>query len=116
MSISSSFKTSQSGMQAAASLLSTTANNLANINTNGYKKNIVRFAEDGNGGVKSEVSKNDESPGYYKSEDGTIVETSNVEYANEMTNLMTAGYQFKANTLVLKTVDEAHGNLLDALA
>ncbi|MBM4056036.1 MAG: flagellar biosynthesis protein FlgC [Planctomycetes bacterium] len=116
MSISSSFKTSQSGMQAAASLLNATANNLANVNTDGYKRNIVRFAEEGNGGVRSEVSKSNESSGYFKNEEGNIVETSNVEYAHEITNLMTAGYQFKANLLVLKTVDEAHGSLLDALA
>lgn len=116
MSISSLFKTSHSGMQAATSLLNSTANNIANISTNGYKKNIVRFAEDGNGGVKPEILKSNESSGYFKSEYGNIIETSNVEYSTEMTNLITAGYQFKANTLVLKTVDEAHGSLLDALA
>ncbi len=107
---------SQSGMLAASEMLRASANNIANINTDGFKKDIARPEEIANGGVKTLSSKSSLSSTVFRADIGDTVETSNVRMEEEMVNQITAKHQFSANLSALKTNFEAEREVLDIIA
>ena len=107
---------SQSGIRAANDALRASANNLANINTNGFKKDIVNLRDVKGGGVESNISKSDEAGATFKTDDGTVVERSNVDLTEEVVNQIVAKNQITANVTALKTGLETDSEILDILA
>jgi flagellar hook protein FlgE len=95
-----------------------TANNLANVNTEGFKKSRAIFQEANQSGVTVTVSRVDTPGAPIPSEDGTgkMKESSNVDAAEEIVNLETAKYGFQANLKTIKTDEEMLGSLFDILA
>ncbi len=106
----------QSGMIAASNLLRASANNIANQNTDGFKKDVVVQKEAKNGGVKSEVRKSEESTKVFKADSGDLVETSNVRTEEEIVNQIVGKHQFSANLSVLKSIMETEGEIVDIIA
>ncbi|HBG45855.1 MAG TPA: hypothetical protein DDW94_02595 [Deltaproteobacteria bacterium] len=103
------------GIYASLKLLDTTAHNVANANTDGFKSRKVSFNEAGEGGVFTTTSK-DLEPGSRYYLDGMAYEASNVDIASETISLMTARHVLSLNAAVLKTSVEMEESLLDTFA
>ena len=104
----STFGPSLSGMNAAWTQLAAAANNIANLNTNGYRAKRVDFVQTPDGGVRAadlQASPADPAPN-----------GSNVDPATEMVSLMTGSMFFKANATVVHAQDQMLGTALDLKA
>lgn len=95
-----------------------TANNIANANTDGFRKSRTTLQEGKNGGVEPVVDQVD-TPGLSKlvSEDGVIreVEASNVDFAEELTETIPTQRAYEVNLKTIKTTDDMLGSLLDTI-
>ena len=99
--MSSILSIAQSGMQAAQLRMSSSAHNVANVQTPGFnRQQVVQQAQPPQAGVQARVQSQPE---------GTELNTEAVEQ-------IAASYAFKANALVLRTGDEMLGSLLDVRA
>jgi flagellar hook protein FlgE len=107
-----------SAVNAFSVKMSVTANNVANVNTDGFKKSRVTLNEGRSGGVEADLSQVD-SPGFTKqtADDGQLkeVESSNVDLAEEMTASISTQTGHKANLKAIKAHDEMLGTLLDTI-
>jgi flagellar basal-body rod protein FlgC len=112
----SAIHTALSALTAYAKQLEVSAHNTANVNTDGFKKSDVEFAEVGTGGVLPVVQK-DESAGPAVLKDTrqgpAPVELSNVDLAEEAVTQMIAQRSFEANLRTLRTADDMLGSILD---
>lgn len=99
--MSSLMLTALSGVQAAQTQLQSSANNVANAQTEGYRREEVRLQAQENGGVSARVEKMPE-PG--------------ADLATDLVQQKMAAYAFDANLKVLKTADALAGSVLDTLA
>ena len=117
----------QSALSAMSTSMAVTANNVANINTDGYKSKDVRLATGPGGqGVRVGDVVEDDSAGGYRpaavsaqNEAGVyeptaeMVETSNVDLARQTVNMVETTRTFEANAAVIRTQDDMLGTLLD---
>ena len=100
--MSSAFAIASSGLQAAQLRLDSSAHNVANMNTPGFRRQAVeQQAAPDQGGVQAQTTR--------MPEPGVALEQDVVEQ-------MAASYAFKANVLVLRTAKEMTGSLLDVRA
>lgn len=112
----SSINSSLSGMQAAFKLQDNSANNVANIQSNGFKKDVSQVVENANGGVIVSLSR-DSSPGpAYEASSGQEVEGSNVDLSQEMTAQISNKQMLSVNIAAFKTTDEMQKSILDIIA
>ena len=114
--MSSSFSSSISGIRAATYMLSVSAHNTANINTDGYKKQRVNLSEGTNNGVIVDITESTETGLLYKNEKGGMVETSNVSYPEEIAVQINSKHLLLANIAVINRTDEAKESLMDIIA
>ena len=117
----------QSALSAMATSMAVTANNVANVNTDGYKSKDVRLATGPGGqGVRvGDVVEDDAAGGYRpaavsaQNEAGVyeptaeMVETSNVDLARQAVDMVETARTFEANAAVIRTQDDMLGALLD---
>ena len=92
-----------------------TANNTVNVNTDGFKKSRVDTQEAYPAGVKVTISRTD-TPGMpLPDEEGILPprESSNVSLEEEMRDLITTPYEYRANIEVIRTEEKMQGTLLD---
>ena len=105
-----------SGLSAFQKKIGITANNVANVNTDGFKKSRVILEESQPQGVQAKIEKVS-TPGplaLEQTQEGeSLVEKSNVDVGEEMTNLIVGQRFYEANLRTLKTEDERLGSLLD---
>lgn len=106
---------SQSAIKSATDFIRVSANNIANINTDNYKKYIVHLKEAKNGGVNVSVTKNIDSSNTPEPNNVKITNPSNVNLAEESVNQILAENQLKANVTTLKTSIEMEKEILDIL-
>jgi len=99
------FSIALSGLQAASTGVSVTANNLANINSKDYKAKRLNLEEQQEGGVREASLTESQEP--------TVPNGSNVDPAVEITNLMTQSHAYQANLKVMKTQNELLGLAMD---
>ena len=94
----------------------TTAHNIANLNTAGFKKSRVLLQEGPSGGVTASIERID-TPGapIAYPENAVITESSNVDLGEEMVSLITSKHGFQANLKILNAEAERIGFLLDIL-
>jgi flagellar hook protein FlgE len=90
-----------SGVQAASTRLNVAANNIANAQTAGYRREVVHQQSQETAGVVTSVGKADEV---------------GVDLAAELVEEMSASYQYKANLRSIQTQDQLMGSLLDLKA
>jgi flagellar hook protein FlgE len=94
------------------------ANNIANVNTNDFKKSRVDMQEATNGGVQVTISQID-SPGMLldpNPQTGAPQQSSNVTLEEEFVDQIVTQYSYTANTLTVKTADEMQKELMDIIA
>jgi len=96
-----------------------TANNIANVNTEEFKKSRATMIEGVNGGVEVDVEKVN-TPGHrYQELRGDQMvekETSNVNLEEELPDLMVTQRTYEANLKVLQTRDKMLGSMLDIIS
>ena len=107
-----------SALQAYRKSMGVTANNIANVNTEEFKKSRAIMKEGVNGNVEVAVSKVN-TPGHrYQELNGDQMvekETSNVNLEEELPDLMVTQRTYEANLKVLQTRDKMLGTTLDIL-
>ena len=95
-----------------------TGNNIANVNTDEFKKSRVIQKEGIQGDVQVEVNRVN-SPGHrYQAFEGNQLvekESSNVNLEEELPEMMVTKRTYEANLKVLQTRDEMLGSLLDII-
>jgi flagellar basal body rod protein FlgG len=99
--------------------MSSIANNIANLETDKYKKTKTTLSEGENpGSVTIEITR-DDSPGHkvYTPYEGELVERelSNVNIVEEFAQSMTTRRNFEANLKYLQSVDEILGKVIDII-
>ncbi len=108
--------TSITALNALGKKMNASANNTANIDTDGYKKIQVTMAQMESGGVEALMGKVD-IPGPMVSEltsqGSVLVEKSNVDLAQEVTNQIVAKRGYEANLASIRAFDEMMGSVLD---
>jgi flagellar hook protein FlgE len=95
-----------------------TANNIANVNTNDFKKTRAVFEETSPDGVRVTLSRV-EAPGTPLPPDEVIGaghEMSNVSIEAELVDLITTQRGFEANVKTVQTENEMQRTLLDIIA
>ena len=114
----SGIASSLSGLTAAQTKLATSAHNVANANTDGFKKHRVLLEEASQGGVRATIEAPD-TPGSMTFKDTTRglvpVEQSNVDLGEAMVDLLITQRFFEANLGALETQHETLGSVLDIL-
>jgi flagellar hook protein FlgE len=106
-----------SALDAFGQKLGVTAGNIANVNTDGYKKNRAIFQEGPYGAVEVTVPRDETGSPLGRPEEGAQAAqtASNVALEEEFPELITSVYGFKANLKALKAQDEMVGSLLDTV-
>lgn len=95
--------------------LSNTAGNIANVNTDGYKKRVAVIQDDSAGQPQLDVTTSNE-PGALIQENGVMTETSNVDLAEELPQLIVSQRGYEANIKALEVQDEVLKSTIDILA
>ena len=108
----SGISSSIAGLLAYGKKLSNTAHNVANSNTNGYKKTVATITEDGQRLPQVNLMQSN-SPGAFVQEEGLLKETSNVDLAEEFPQMMIAQRGYEANIKALKAQSDVLKSLLD---
>ncbi len=90
-----------SGLNAAQTRLNASANNIANMNTEGFRRDEVSATAAAGGGVEVSVAKAD---------------TVGTNLVQDVVEQKLAVLEFKANVQVLRTADQMVGTLLDEKA
>lgn len=112
----SAIHTALSGLGAFGKQQEVSAHNVANVNTEGFKKLRADFVEVGSGGVRPVVSKDESAGPTVLRESGhgaAQIELSNVDLGEEAVNQIIAQRGFEANLKTLKTADDMLGSILD---
>jgi flagellar basal-body rod protein FlgC len=113
--ISSVNNSALSALRAFSTGLQSNSNNIANANTNGFKKTRVTMATTETDGVKANVEKVN-TAGAVIYQEGTTgseeVELSNVDLGQELPEMSLNSNFYKANLKTLQVADEMVGNLL----
>jgi flagellar basal body rod protein FlgG len=114
----SSLNTSLSGLNAFQQQLDVAVNNLANVNTDGFKRSQAVLESADPQGVVAKSQKL-ELPGPLAMEQTangeSLVEKSNVDVSQEMVGMLTAKRAYQVNLKALKAADETVGSLLDVI-
>jgi flagellar basal body rod protein FlgG len=107
-----------SALNAFSTKLAVASNNVANANSDGFKKKRATIQEGQHGGVEVSIQEartplnpasNNESPG------GNDKEPSNVELAEETTHMILATEGFESNLRYLEAQDEMKRTVLDII-
>ena len=105
-----------SGLQALGKKLEGTSHNIANVNTDEFKKTKVTLLEGKPLGVTVHTEQiNTPGPQVLEqtSNGSELIEKSNVELSEEIPNLMLTRRFYQANLKTLKVADDMLGSLLD---
>ena len=107
-----------SALNAFQKKMNVTADNVANVLTDDFKKSRVTFQEKSPGGVKAIVDRV-ETQGIPKetmqNDEVVTVQSSNVDLSEELTDMISATAAYDANIATVKTQEEMVGALLDIL-
>jgi flagellar basal-body rod protein FlgC len=107
-----------SALQAHKTRLGVTADNIANINTDEFKKSRASLKEGARGDVQVDINRIN-TPGrlHQEIEGDQLVEreSSNVNLEEEVPEMMVTQRSYEANLKVLQTQDNMLGSLLDIL-
>jgi flagellar basal-body rod protein FlgC len=108
-----------SGLSAYSAKINSNANNIANANTEGFKKSRVILSTAEPQGVQVQTERV-ETPGpmiYEQTSKGMeLIEQSNVDIAQELPEMNINAQMYKANLKTLQAADEMLGSLLKTKA
>ena len=115
----SAYQSALSALQAFGTRVTANADNIANSTTDGYKRTRVTLAAAQPQGVRATAEKDAaEGPMVPKETTGGIefIEQSNVDLANELTDMTLNATYYKANLKTLQATDQMTKSLLDIKA
>ena len=110
-----SIGSSLAGLSVHKTKVDTTAHNVANVNTDGFKKDRVTIHSNESGLPEANITEVD-TPGPTILGPEGEVEKSNVDLAEEMVNLTIGKTGYMANLKVLKSEEEMFDSVLDIMA
>lgn len=111
--------TALSGLQAYSTRVANNANNIANVNTEGFKKDRVILSAQPPQGVRATVEEvNAPSPAVTEMTDqgSEMVKQSNVDLGEEIPDLVVNQHSYSANLKTIETTDQMMQSLLDLKA
>lgn len=111
----SAFQSALSGLHAFGTRIQSNSSNIANANTDGFKKTRVILEPANPQGVKIQIERiNAQAPEVFQegSEGLDLVELSNVDLGKELPEMYLNSRMYKANLKTLETVEDMLGNLL----
>lgn len=103
------------GLSVHSTKVNTVAHNVANINTDNFKKDRITIHSTESGQPQANIT-NIDTPGYKIHGPEGEIESSNVNLAEEMVNLKIGKIGYQANLKVLKAEKEIWNSVLDILA
>ncbi len=112
----SAIHTALSGLAAFTKQVEVTGHNVANVNTEEFKKSNTELVSVETGGVIPVVRKDDSAGPAVLSDRGhgsSMVELSNVDLGEEAVNLIIGQRGFEANLQTINTADQMLGTILD---
>jgi flagellar basal-body rod protein FlgC len=115
----SSVNSTLSALKAFGKKMDVIADNVANVNTEGYKKSRALLKSGSNNEVHAEVNQiNSPGPPSFELRDGQMTERelSNVDLVEEISQTITTQRGYEANLKTLKTQDEMSKAVIDILA
>lgn len=112
----SAINSSQSGISAGLTRQEVSANNTANLSTEGFKKETVIQSEGSTGGVVVDIEKSTTPGPQFPKPDGTFVEASNVNLAEEAVNQNIAATAISANMAALEATLQTEKSIIDLFA
>lgn len=110
---------SLSALQAFSTKIGTAAHNIANMNTDGFKKSRVLLSEQVPQGVGATVEQVDLSApgaGGAVEQDLALTSPADVDLSEEIPEMMTSVHGYKANLKTLQAADQMLATLLDIKA
>lgn len=110
-----SIGSSLAGLSVHATKVATTAHNVANVNTDGFKKDRVTIHSNESGLPEANITEVD-TPGPIIHGPEGEVEKSNVDLTEEMVNLMIGKTGYMANLKVLESEEEIFDSILNIIA
>lgn len=114
--MTSAIKSNISALQALGDRQAVSANNLANSISDDYKTTTAHLEEGLPGSLELKTGK-DESPGLQlETADGSSYQTSNVDMARELTDMIPTQQAYSANLKAIQVADDMTGTLLDLKA
>jgi flagellar hook protein FlgE len=111
----SGYQAALTGLQAFGTKIQSNSNNIANVNTDGFKKTRVTMSSVDPQGVRPHVDKvNSTGTSVFKetNEGMELVELSNVDLGKELPEMSLNSLMYKANLKTIQTVEEMTGALL----
>ena len=105
-------------LKAFGTKMDVTANNIANVNSEEFKKSSAKLTEDPNGSVRVDVERINTPGPSITTTDGDQVtkkELSNVDLAEEMPEMIMTKHGYSANLQAVKAQDDMLGDILDIL-
>ncbi|BCL59665.1 hypothetical protein DGMP_03580 [Desulfomarina profundi] len=109
------FQSALSGLRAFGTRMESNGNNIANAETNGFKKTRVLLEETKPHGVKSRIEKvNTEGTTVFQEAANGLepVKLSNVELSEEIPETIINSRMYEANLKTIKVADDMVGSLL----
>ncbi len=103
------------GLSVHATKLGTAAHNIANVNTDEFKKDEVTIHSGKSGQPEANIEKVD-TPGYKINGPEGEIETSNVDLAEEAINLKLGKAGYQANIKALEAEQDMWESVLDIMA
>ncbi len=115
----SSISNNLSALKAYGTGLSVKSNNIANADSENFKKSRAIYTEGENGEVKTEIRKVDpdnDLPSINTEENTPEAQPSNVDLTEEIPGMIIDQRGFEANLKAIKTKEEMLGSILDIIA
>jgi flagellar hook protein FlgE len=112
--MNSTFGIAQSGLQVASLELAVSANNVANVETNGFVPSRVEEKTLPNGGVSGDVQQELDPLAEVRA-DRALLAPSRTDLAQEIVAQIKAAAAYRANLASLRTLDETLGASLDVV-
>ncbi len=104
-----------SALNALSTKQSVTANNIANSETEGFKKSSTILEEGSNGAVSAKIQPVNTPGTMINQPDGSIEEMSNVDLVQETTGMITTRHAYEANLQALKISTKMEDTVLDLI-
>jgi flagellar basal body rod protein FlgG len=105
-----------SGMRLQSQRVAQSAQNVANVETNGYQARQIEAQSQPGGGVVGKSVPTYSPHGFTANDNGTTTETSNTDLADERVTQLSSLRSYQANIDVLHTADAMLGDLINQKA
>lgn len=104
-----------SALRSLATKQSVTADNIANSGSREFKSSRTVLEESRDGGVTARTQPVNTPGTLINQPDGTLEETSNVDLAREITEMIPTGHAYQANLKALQAQDDIDDTTLDLI-